>query len=92
MFQTEVRVNELPFDEVRYDSLGRITEVITYRFKGTKVVATAYFTFNSHKPLDTDLESVKNLPEKVRKLFDAGVRVNVEYLVENGQLTRVKLE
>ena len=92
MVKTEVRVNELPFDEVRYDSLGRITDVITYRFKGTKVVATAYFTFNSHKPLDTDLESVKNLPEKVRKLFDAGTRENIEKMVRDGQFTRVRLE
>ena len=108
MVKTEVRVKELPFDEVEYCSDGRVRSVTNYSFEGLKVVvetylpvkgATPFFDYyNCLKEIDGKSQGISteinygDLPEKVRKLFDAGTRENIEKMVRDGEFIRVRLE
>src|SRR3989344_7124280 len=107
MFKTEVRVNELPFDEVEYDFLGRILNVTTYSLKGLKVIGEVYRRDSQRSSNFYNCNQKENgklmpgmvtgiyrddLPEKVRKLFDAGTKDTIAKMVRDGEFIRVRLE
>ena len=87
--------SELPPDNILFTNNDRVYCVTYHFFKGLEVKADHYTVQDNGVTFtrlpDQDLKS-GDLPEKVKKIFDASVRVNVEYLVENGKLTRIKLE
>ena len=95
MFKKGLRVSELPPSRIIFTNNDRVYCVTNYYFKGLEVIAENYtlqddgLTFTK---LPNERMRPEDLPAKVKKIFNARSRSGVEYLIENGQLTRVKLE
>jgi len=96
-------VSILPVDRVRYDQNDEVIGVTTFYFTGLQVGFKWYSKLNDRlydvfirasreAQLNRKVITHKDLPSKVRGLFDAGTRENIEKMVRDGQFTRVRLE